>query len=170
MRSGGRKSVKKKAVPDKPKKYDDVITKDAKTFPGVFLVHRVKEKLHFEIPQQALGKLMLWTIEVAKGPSGVSWGGRSLGNRVIRWGRRGNKVYLWNVTFDKRASGRAIQKAVESANMDSIIMAFDVAAEGKDRSSVIRIDQLFLKDLPDFSIRRAVSGASSVDAERSYIE
>ena len=163
-------TAKKQATPGKPKKYDDVITKDAKTFPGVFLVHRLGEKIYFEIPQDAMGKLMLWTIEVAKGPPGVSWGGRSLGNRVIRWERRGNKVYLWNVTFEKRAGGNAILKAVESANMDSIIMAFDVAAEGKDRSCVIQVESLFLKDVPDFSIRRAIPGASAVDAARSYLE
>jgi Met-zincin/Domain of unknown function (DUF5117)/Domain of unknown function (DUF5118) len=169
-RRGGVGPAKKKTTPGKPKKYDDVITKDAKTFPGVFLVHRVDEKIYFEIPKDALGKLMLWTIEVAKGPPGVSWGGRSLGSRVIRWERRGNKVYLWNATFEKRAGGNAIQKAVDSANMDTIIMAFDVAAEGKDRSSVIQVESLFLKDMPDFSIRRAVQGASAVDAARSYVE
>lgn len=169
-RSGRTGAAKKKSSSDGPKKYDDVITKDAKSYPGVFLVHKVKEKLYFEIPQAAMGKLMLWTIEVAKGPAGVSYGGRSLGNRVIRWDRRGNKVYLWNATFDKRSGGSAIRKAVESANMDSIIQAFDVAAEGKDRSTVIQVDSLFLKDLTDFSIRRAVTGASAVDAGRSYIE
>src|SRR5262249_408639 len=114
QRGGGFKgrgdATKGKAA--EPKKYEEAITKDAKSFPGVFEVDGLGEKVYFEIPKDALSKLMLWTIEVAKGPSGQGWGGKALGNRVIRWERRGNKVYLWNVAFDKRADGKAIQKAV----------------------------------------------------------
>ena len=40
------------------KKYDEVITKDFVTQPGVFAVHRLDEKIHFEIPQEAFGRLM----------------------------------------------------------------------------------------------------------------
>jgi hypothetical protein len=152
------------------KKYDEVITASAKTSPGVFLVHRIDDKVYFEVPQDALGKLMLWTIEVAKGPSGVSWGGRSLGNRVVRWERRGNKIYLWNVGFDKRADGKAVQRAVDSANMDTILLSFDVEAEGKDRSTVIGVTHLFVGDVPDFSVKGAVTGATAIDDSRSYIE
>ncbi len=152
------------------KKYDDVITKDAKSSPGVFLVHRLDEKVYFEIPHDSLGKLMLWTIEVAKGPAGVSWGGRSLGDRVIRWERRGNKIYLWTVAFQKRADGKAVQRAVDSASMDTIMLSFNVEAEGKDRSAVIDVTSMFVTDLPDFSVRNAVTGAAGVDDSRSYIE
>ena len=35
----GKGSRSKAAASDKPEKYDDVITKDAKTTPGVFAVH-----------------------------------------------------------------------------------------------------------------------------------
>src|SRR5438552_4007891 len=67
-----------KAAPTKagePKKYDDVIPKTAKSFPGVFTVHKVDEKIYFEIPQDAFHKLMLWQAEVVKGPACVTWGG-----------------------------------------------------------------------------------------------
>ncbi len=152
------------------KKYDEVITKEAKTTSGVFLVHRLDDKVYFEIPRDALGKLMLWTIEVVKGPAGVSWGGQALGNRVVRWERRGNRIYLWNVVFDKRADGKAVQRAVDSANMDTILLSFPVEAEGKDRSAVIQTTSMFTEDVPDFSVKRAVTGASSIDDSRSYIE
>src|SRR6266404_1822467 len=65
-------------APPKPgdlKKYDDVIPKTAKSLPGVFTVHKVDEKVFFEIPQDAFHKLMLWQAEVVKGPAGVTWGG-----------------------------------------------------------------------------------------------
>jgi hypothetical protein len=157
------------ATSNKPKKYDEVITKDAKTMPGVFAVHRIDEKLYFEIPEEAFGRLMLWRTEVAKGPPGVSWGGMSIGNYVVRWDRRGNKVYLWKVGFAKRADGKAVRSSVESANQDTIAAAFKVEAEGKDRSAVILATPLFTTDMSDLSVKRAVGSAGGVDESRSYL-
>jgi hypothetical protein len=154
---------------DKPKKYDDVITKDAKTRVGVFDVHRVDEKLYFEIPEKAFGRLMLWRTEVAKGPPGVSWGGMEVGSSVVRWDRRGNKVYLWKVGFAKRAEGQSIRTSVESASQDTIVAAFKVEAEGKDRSTVILVTPLFTTDLADLSVKGAVGTAGGVDESRSYL-
>jgi hypothetical protein len=152
-----------------PKKYDDVITKDAKTLPGVFAVHRIDEKIYFEIPEDAFGKLMLWRAEVAKGPAGVSWGGLSLGYYVVRWDRRGNKIYLWKAGFAKRGDGKGVRSSVESANQDTIVAVFKVEAEGKDRSSVIEATSLFTTDLADLSVKSAVGAASGVDSSRSYL-
>ncbi len=157
-------------APGALKKYDDVITKDAKTLPGVFAVHRIDEKIYFEIPQDAFNKLMLWQLEVAKGPAGISWGGKSLGYRAVRLERRGNKVFLWQASFDKRADGKAIQRAVDSANMDSIIYNFNVEAEGKDRTTVINATSLFMSDVADFSVKGAVGGGASIDDSRSYLD
>ena len=49
------------------KKYDDVITKDGKTFPGVFVVHRIDDKVYFEIPKDGFGQLMLWQARSPRG-------------------------------------------------------------------------------------------------------
>jgi hypothetical protein len=151
------------------KKYDDVITKDAVTKVGVFTVHKVEEKVYFEIPQTAMNQLMLWQGEVAKGPAGVSWGGMSLGNAVLKWERRGNKVYLWKVGFSKRGTGGGIEKSVESGSMDSIIATFNVECEGKDRAAVISVANMFLSGLSDLPITRAVGSGGSVDESRSYV-
>ena len=160
----------KSAAPaDKPKKYDDVITKDAKTMPGVFAVHRIEDKLYFEIPESAFGRLMLWRAEVAKGPAGGSWGGMEIGNSVVRWDRRGNKVYLWKVGFAKRGEGQATRTSVESASQDTIAAAFKVEAEGKDRSTVILVTPLFTTDIADLSVKRAVGTAGGIDESRSYL-
>ncbi len=153
-----------------PKKYDEVITKEAKTQSGVFAVHEIKEKLYFEIPQDALGRLMLWRAEVAKGPGGNSWGGRGLGDAVLKWERRGNKIYLWKVGFAKRGDGKAVQAAVEAASTDSIIAVFNVEAEGKDRSAVIEVTQVYLSGLPDLSVTQAAGGGGSIDTSRSYLD
>ena len=101
------------------KKYEEVITAKAKSTPGVFAVHRLNDKIYYEIPTKVHGKLMLWTTEIAKAPAGVGWGGSALGNRVIKWDRRGNKIYLWEVSFAKRGDG-SVARAVDSATMGSI--------------------------------------------------
>jgi hypothetical protein len=152
------------------KKYAEVITAEARTTPGVFTVHRVDEKVYYEIPPDVYGKLMLWTTEVAKAPAGIGWGGSALGDHVVRWDRRGNKVYLWQMTFDKHGDGKAIQRAVDSATLGSIVMAFNVEAEGRDRAAVINVTPLFTSDPPEFSARRLVAGATGVDDSRSYVD
>ena len=172
---GSRSGAARESAAAKPasstaiKKYDDVITKDAQTLPGVFAVHRVEDKLYFEIPQAGFDQPMLWQAEVAKGPPGVSWGGKTLGSSVLRWERRGKKVYLWKIAYAKRAGGKAVQISVDSANNDTIVASFPVEAEGKDRSTVILVTPMFTTDFADLSVKGAVGAAASVDESRSYL-
>ena len=53
-------------APGEPKKYDAVVTKDAKTLRGLFLYHKVKEKHYFEIPEKLPGRDLFWSAEVAQ--------------------------------------------------------------------------------------------------------
>jgi hypothetical protein len=161
---------KVKGKADGLRKYEDVITKEAKTQDGVFKVHRIEDRLYFEIPKTALGKLMLWTAEIARAPAGVGWGGKFAGSRVVKFDRRGNKIFLWLVSFQKRADGKAVERAVESANQPSIAMSFSVETEGKDKSAVIQVTNLFTSDPGAFSVRNVVSGASGVDPSLSYLD
>jgi hypothetical protein len=152
------------------KKYGEVITAKARTTQGVFTVHRIDDKVYYEIPPEHYGKLMLWTTEVAKAPAGVGWGGSALGSHVVHWDRRENKVYLWQDSFEKRGDGKAVQRAVDSATMGSIILSFNVEAEGRDRAPVIDVTSLFTNDVPEFSARRMAGLGANVDASRTYIE
>jgi hypothetical protein len=151
------------------KKYDDVITKDFTTQSGLFAVHRNEDKVYFEIPQDKLGRLFLWRAEVAKGPGGGSWGGAELGTAILKVERRGHKLYVWKVGFDKRSDGKAVQAAVEAAATDSIIAVYSIECEGKDRSAVINVSDLFVNGLQDLPIARASGGSGSVDSSRSYL-
>jgi len=152
------------------KKYDDVITKDFITQSGVFAVHRNEEKVYFEIPHDQLGRLFLWYAEVAKGPGGSSWGGASLGHSVLKFERRGNKIYVWKVGFAKRSDGKAVQASVEAAATDSIVVAFNVECEGKDRAAVINVSDILLNGIPDLPLSRAAGiGGGSTDTSRSYL-
>ncbi len=167
-KGGGTKSLPGKA--GDLKKYDDVITKDFTTQSGVFAVHRHEEKVYFEIPQDKFGRLFLWRAEVAKGPGGGSWGGAELGSAVLKFERRGNKIYLWKVGFSKRSDGKAIASAVEASATDSIIAAYSIECEGKDRAAVINMSDVVINSFPDLPISRAAGGAgASVDMSRSYL-
>lgn len=154
-----------------PQPYDRVITKDAKTKAGIFKVHQVKDKFYYEIPKSELGKEFLWVTQIAKTTMGVGYGGQSLGNRVVRWELNENKVFLRNINYTVVADPRTpISEAVRSANNDTILMAFPVAAWGQNNeSAVIDVSRLFTTDVQEFSARQRLS-ATAMDTTRSFIE
>ena len=96
---GGRGGAPQSRDPQ-PRPYDRVITKDAKSDEGVFTVHRIRERVYYEIPKEQLGKEFLWVTQIAKTTVGQGQGGQALGNRVVKWARRDNRVLLKNVAFD----------------------------------------------------------------------
>jgi hypothetical protein len=160
----------RQAAPAGPRPYAEVITDKAKTDPGVFIVHRLDDKVFYEIPTSMLNRVMLWTTEIAQLPANLGYGGEAAGHKVVRWTRRGNKVYLRLVDSSVRAEGTgAIHTAVEAASLEPIVAAFDVEAEGKDKAPVIDVTRLLSSDTTEFSVRARLGG-SAVDPARSYIE
>src|SRR5688500_10046264 len=87
-----------RATPPEPRPYDRVITKEAKTDDGVFTIHRIGERLFYEIPAAQLNKEFLWVSKIARTTLGAGQGGQAAGNRVVRWERRNNRVLLRSVT------------------------------------------------------------------------
>jgi uncharacterized protein DUF4953/uncharacterized protein DUF5117/uncharacterized protein DUF5118 len=152
------------------KPYDKVITKDAKTTPGVFTVHRIKEKVYYEIPKNQLGKDFLWVSQIARTTLGVGYGGQAAGNHVVRWERQGNRVLLRSVLYEVVADNRQpISRAVQAANNNSILMSFYIEALGKDDAPVIDVTRLFTTEVVEFSARTRLR-ARGFDASRSFIE
>ena len=128
--AGGRPDVS-----TEPRPYDRVITKDAKSDTGVFTVHRIDEKVYYEIPKGELDKEFLWVSQIARTTLGVGQGGQAAGNRVVRWERKNNRVFLRNVDYEIVADPTSpISRAVQAANNDAILMAFNVEAVGKDEA------------------------------------
>jgi hypothetical protein len=153
-----------------PRPYDSGITKDAKSDEGVFLVHTIKDKVYYEIPKSELNKEFLWVSQIARTTLGVGYGGQAAGNRVVKWERRGNRVLLRNVAYDVVADPKLpISRAVQSANNDTIIMAFNVEAIGKDDAAVIDVTRLFTTEVTEFSARTRLR-ARGFDATRSFID
>jgi hypothetical protein len=152
------------------KPYDRVITKEAKSDAGVFTVHTIKEKIYYEIPKSELMKEFLWVSQIAKTTLGVGYGGQAAGNRVVKWERKGNRILLRSVSYDVVADPNLpVSRAVQAANNDTIIMAFNIEALGKDDSAVIDVTRLFTAEVTEFSARTRLR-ARGFDASRSFIE
>ena len=150
--------------------YERVITKEAKSDDGIFTVHRIKDRVYYEIPKDKLGREFLWVSQIAKTTLGAGYGGQAAGNRVVKWERRGDRILLRSVSYEVIADPKApIARAVEAANNNPIVMAFNVEAEGKDGSPVIEVTRLFTSDVPEFSGRTRV-GARTFDASRSFVD
>ena len=156
--------------PGEPRPYERVITKDAKSQTGIFTVHRIGERLYYEIPKVQLGKEFLWVSQIARTTLGAGEGGQAAGNRVVKWERRNNRVFLRSISYAIVADrSQPIARAVEAANNDSILMAFNVEAVGKDEAPVIEVTRLFSTEVPEFSARARVR-SQTFDASRSFVE
>src|SRR5258705_3587466 len=152
------------------KPYDKVITKEAKSDEGIFTIHTVKEKVYYEIPKSELTEEFLWVSQIAKTTLGAGYGGQAAGNRVVKWERKGNRVLLRNVSYDVVADPKLpVSRAVQTANNDMIIMAFNIEALGKDDSVVIDVGKFFTTEVPEFSARTRLR-ARGFDHTRSFIE
>lgn len=152
------------------KPYERVITKDAKSDVGIFTVHRIKEKVYYEIPKNELDKDFLWVSQIARTTLGVGYGGQAAGNHVVRWERHANRVLLRSVSYEVVADPRLpVSRAVQAANNNPIIMSFWIEAFGKDESPVIDVTRLFTSEVTEFSARTRLR-ARGFDATRSFIE
>ena len=150
--------------------YDRVITKEAKSDEGLFTIHRIGDRLYYEIPAAQLNKEFLWVSQIARTAIGAGQGGQAMGSRVVKWERRGNRVLLRSISYDIVADRRQpIAQAVEAANNDTILMAFNIEALGKNDAPVIDVTRAFTTEVPEFSGRARVR-SRTFDGSRSFVE
>jgi len=167
---GGQERPGRPEQSTEPRPYERVITKDAKSDPGIFTVHTIKDKVYYEIPKSELDKEFLWVSQIARTTLGVGYGGQANGNRVVRWERKGNRILLRNVAYDVVADPKLpVSRAVQASNNDTIIMAFNIESFGKDDAAVIDVTRLFTTEVTEFSARTRLR-ARGFDATRSFIE
>lgn len=162
-------STKSKIAP-----YSKVITKDAVSDSGLFIVHRINEQCFYEIPTSRLGEEFLLVTRTAKTPQ-VGYGGEELGTSVIRWERKYDKILLRTVSYENVADDSLpIARAVKASNFEEIVEAFPIKAYNKDTTAVvIEVTSLFTTDVPlltpDEGTRRGFK-ITRLDKERSFIE
>jgi len=153
-----------------PRPYAQVITAEAKSDTGVFTIHRIRDRVYYEIPTNELEKEFLWVTQIARTTLGAGYGGQALGNRVVKWSKLNNRVFLKSISYDIVADANdPIARAVDASNTDTIIMAFDVEAIAPNGGVVVDATRLFTTDVPEFSARTRL-GARGMDGQRSYLE
>ncbi len=154
--------------------YRSVVPASAETDPGLFHVHRVGDRLLFEIPDSLLGRDLALLSRIARTQHGLLEGGaRMAPNMVIRWERRGEHVFLRAVSHDITADdGSTLHIAVENSNFPPVLQSFPVRAEGVG-TSVIDVTDLYLGDVAAFSLprqQRSRLGVRGYDRTRSWLE
>jgi len=162
-----------------PRPYNQVITDRAVTDAGGITVHRVDDRWFFEVPDSLNGRDFLFVTRVAGVPSnfgGFTSAGTSLGERVVRWERSGERVLLRAVAFDAVADpSLPIALSVASNNVGPILAAFPVQALSRDSTSrVIDVTDFFGGDTPVLSglsaAQRRTYQVRRLDPARSFID
>ncbi|HEX9293288.1 MAG TPA: zinc-dependent metalloprotease [Gemmatimonadales bacterium] len=155
-----------------PKPYNQVITPGAVTNSGVFTVHRIGEKLFYDIPKAMFGREFLLVADQRGTIRGVRYAGEEISNRIVVWERLGNKVFLRIVSYAMRAdSTQPVARAVRLSNIAPIIMSFDVASwHTPDSSAVIEATKLFTTDVAELNLRQSNVRVRRMDPARSLVE
>jgi hypothetical protein len=155
-----------------PRPYARVVTREANTRNGLFKVHRINNRLLFEVPRKELGKDILLVSEIAKTTLGVGYGGQALNNRVLRWEKRDNRLLLRGMSYEIMASDTTnpVVGAVNAANVQPIIAVFNVEAYGPDSSMVVDVTRMFTQVPLELSPAQRISPRAQLDANRSFIE
>ena len=158
------------SIPSSVKAYAKVIPATAKTRRGLFITHRVGDKLYFEIPQNELGKEVLLASSLARvqteDPENGPYGGDEVNERVLRWERDGNRVILRSPSYTLTAdSTQSVAQAVATSTYAPIIAIFPVQAYGPDSAPVINVTRLYTTAVPEF-----VGLHGNLVEGRSYVE
>ncbi len=154
----------------RPQPYATVITSAAITDDGIFKVHRVGDRLYYEIPKAELGKDYLLVTTIKKTTIGVGYGGQAAGTRVIRWVPRGDRILILDIDYSVIADdNNPIAQAVDDSNNPSIIRTLNVAAYSPTGDPVVEVTPLFTTDVPEFSVRARVGGRG-LAADRTFLE
>jgi len=108
--------------------YASVVPHDATARRGLFIVHRVGDRLLFEIPRSALSVDMLQVGRLARAAASSDpsrqddFGGDQFSERAIRWEQLGNRVLLRSPSYAIVAdSTLAIHRAVQASSYAPII-------------------------------------------------
>jgi hypothetical protein len=160
------------APAEAPKPYGQVITAQATTDSGVFIVHRIGEKLFYEIPRGMLGRQFRLVVDRRGTIRGLGYAGEQIAARVVRWDRIGNRVLLRMISYAMRAdSTLPVSRAVDLSNTPPIIKSFDIAAWSPgDSNAVIEVTSLFTTDVAELNVRQLRMRVRRLDPTRSLVE
>ncbi|NNE68119.1 MAG: zinc-dependent metalloprotease [Pyrinomonadaceae bacterium] len=156
---------------EKPKfkKYEEVVTKKAKTTKGIFTTHEVDDKLYYEIDPSLFGKEFVWLVQIAKTEAGFGLGGLEAKRNVVQFDRLGDYVLLRRMNYGIRADeGSTEDIAVKASNLEGIIASMKIVTFGKDKTPVIEMTQVFKGDVSELSPKQNLN-AAAIDRNRVFI-
>lgn len=156
---------------NKLRPYDEVVTKEAKTQDGVFKVHRIGDRVLWEIPESLFGRDFLWQSELAEMPgAGGTYPGLTVARKVLRFERHDKKVFVRAPDYSLRPyADSGYEKAVDLVTLAPIVQSFSIETEGKNKSAVIDVTSVFANDQGELGIGQSL-GAAGIDPNRSYID
>ncbi len=165
---------------DGPAAYGDVITAEAVSDSGMFVVHQVGDDWFFEIPEALFDRDLLFITRIAGVPPGFGGflpAGASLDEQVMRFERRPDRLLLRKHSFQQVADDSLpIAISVVQNNLPPVIGSFEIEAVGPDSlapSVVIDVTEFFEGDTPAISgMRSAMRRQYQVrrlDPARSYV-
>jgi uncharacterized protein DUF4953/uncharacterized protein DUF5117/uncharacterized protein DUF5118 len=173
------------------KEYSKVVTDKAESDEGVFTVHKIDDKILFEVPMDMLDREMLLVSRISQTPNGIGYGGQKANTQTVRWQRRNDQIMLRVVSFVNVAdSTQPIALAVETSNFEPVVRTFDVKAYNITMDStevtpdsvtvtadttgiVIDVTDLYQTDVPMMGLqsgRRTQYGVRRLDTKRSFVE
>jgi hypothetical protein len=156
-----------------PRPYRQVITDRAITQNGLFKVHRIGDRLLFEVPTTQLNKEMLLVSRpissTLQDPAGFFGGGTRL---IVQWERDGSRVVLRAKQHGLVAdTATAIWRQVQNFRLGPVLATFPVAAFGADSAAVIDVSDLFLSNIPELApVEGIVRARSWVERTWSFPE
>ena len=156
------------------KPYDEVITDEAVSDSGLFMVHRIDEKLFYEIPDSLLDAEMLLVSRVARTHAGIGYGGEEANTQVVRWQRQDKTILLRVVSYESVANPeQPIYQAVRNATLEPIVASFPIAARNDDSTAtVVDASPLYTRDIPLLGLPKPARDEHEVrrlDDTRSFI-
>lgn len=174
--------------PPRPRPYNQVVTDRAISDGGGITVHKMDERYLFEVPDTLLGRDFLLVSRIAGVPVNVGGflsAGTSVGERLVRWERSGDRVSLRSISVSAVADDSLpIAISVASNNVGAILMTFPIQAYGRagardSATFVIDVTEFFGGDTPTLSglsaaqrrtyqVRRLDPARSFVTAVRSF--
>lgn len=176
--NGGQASATKRSASDSTdngmKKYSEVITDEAVSDSGLFVVHKVDDEYFYEIPNDVLDKEMLLVSRIARTADNIGYGGEQIGSQMVRWQRHDNSILLRIMSYSNVApDGDPMELAVQSSNFEPILQSFDIEAINKDSSAVvIDVTGLYSEDVAALGLpkrRRDAYKVRRLDEDRSFI-
>ncbi|MDP5078304.1 MAG: zinc-dependent metalloprotease [Nonlabens sp.] len=176
-KGGATAATEKPAKKGEIQPYNKVITKDAKSDPGLFTVHKVDNDYFYEIPDSLFDREMLMVTRIAKTATGLGFGGGKQNTQNLRWERKAKDVLLRVVSNEiVAADSLPVSLAVKNSNFEPILYSFPIKAMKKDsitNNVVIDVTDFFSKDVPAIGLPqrdRSEYKVSRLDDARSYID